>query len=477
MPKRTKIGLAVVLAALFALLGQASASAADLILGSGTYTVDTTTLKLTGPGPTDITGVDQGGVAVFSFDQVNIASGVTINAAGFRPLKIVASGDLTMAGTINGSGQSSNDFGTDTAGAHPGGPGGGSGGTADLGGTVWTSGAGPGGGGKAVSSSDGGGGGGFGGNGARGGINGGGGAGGAAGLAYGNLNLALQGGSGGSGSGFVQGGGGGGAVALFGRTVTISGIVFADGGGGAVGLGASGGGSGGGIVVHGDSVEVTGFLVARGGDGGRGGCCGAGGGGGGGRIAYQYRTLLASGTALVNGGASGARSTTSCCTGTTGQSLDLTGAPGVVTKAQAAGPTTGPATAVSSSAATLNGTVNPNSNPTNYYFEYGTTGAYGSQTPPSPTAVGSDSSDHVVSQALTGLSPNTTYHYRLVAVDAIGFTTFGSDIGFTTAAAAAPPTAPVKPKPAKRKKCKKGKKLKHGKCVKKKAKRHAHHKS
>jgi phosphodiesterase/alkaline phosphatase D-like protein len=120
----------------------------------------------------------------------------------------------------------------------------------------------------------------------------------------------------------------------------------------------------------------------------------------------------------------------------------------------------------------LNGTVNPNSNPTNYYFEYGTSGAYGSQTPASPTPVGSDATDHVVSQALSGLSPNTTYHYRLAAVDAMGFTTFGSDIGFTTSAAAA---APVTPTPTKHKKCKKGKKLKHGKCVKKKHGKHRKH--
>ena len=479
MSKRTRIGLIVALGALLALTVQASASAADLVLGSGAYTVDTTALKLTGPGPTEITGVDEGGIAVFRFDNVNIASGATITATGLRPLKIVAAGDLTMAGTINGSGQNSNDCCGDTVGAHPGGPGGGSGGSADAGGSAWSSGSGPGGGGKATASNDGGGGGGFGGNGARGGVNGGGGVGGAAGLAYGNLNLALQGGSGGSGSGFAQGGGGGGAIALFGHTVAITGIVFADGGGGAVGLGASGGGSGGGIIVHGDAVEVTGFLVARGGDGGRGGCCGDGGGGGGGRIAYQYRTLVASGSALVNGGTSGARSTTGCCTGTIGQSLDPIGAPGVVTKAEAARATTGPATAVSSSGATLNGTVNPSANPTDYYFEYGTTGAYGSRIPAGPASVGTDSADHVVSQALTGLSPNTTYHYRLVTVDGIGFTTFGSDIGFTTPAApaaAAPAPPPAKPSPAKRKKCKKGKKLKHGKCVKKK-KHHRHHKS
>jgi hypothetical protein len=461
--KRTRIGFVVVLSTVGALLGgQASASAADLLLSSGTYAVDTTTMKLTGPGGTDITGVDQGGVAVFSFDQVNVASGVTINAAGSRPLKIVASGDLTMGGTISASGQSANDFANDPAGTPLGGPGGG----------AWTAGSGPGGGGKPTLNTDGGGGGGFGGSGARGGIENGGGVGGAAGPAYGNLNLGLEGGSGGSGSAYAQGGGGGGAVALFGRTVAITGLVFVDGGGGAVGRGASGGGSGGAIVVHGDSVEVVGTLVARGGPGGIGGCCGDGGGGGGGRIAYQYRTLVASGAAIVNGGASGARSTSGGITPGTGHSLDASGAPGVVTKAQAATAVTGPATAVSSAGATLNGTVNPNSNATSYYFQYGTTGAYGSQTPAGPAAIGSDAADHVVSQPLAGLSPNTTYHYRLVAVDALGFTTFGSDIGFTTSAAA---TVPVPTLPAKHKKCKKGKRLKHGKCVKKKKKHRRHH--
>ena len=43
----------------------AAASAADFNPAPGAYTVNTTTLKLTGPGPTDITGVIQGGVAVF----------------------------------------------------------------------------------------------------------------------------------------------------------------------------------------------------------------------------------------------------------------------------------------------------------------------------------------------------------------------------------------------------------------------------
>jgi hypothetical protein len=453
---------------LFALAGEATASAADLNLGAGTYTVDTTAMTISGPG-TSATGVDQGGVAVFTFDNVSVPVGATVNVQGVRPFKLLATGSLTVAGTINGDGTSATDF---VVAANPGGPGGGAGGS-----TSNTPGLGPGGGGSPTDSFNGGGGGGFGGAGARGGIqsaslN----PAGAGGSSYGDLNTSLQGGSGGGGGAGTGGGGGGGAVALFGSTVTINGTVNARGGAGTSGNdGASGGGSGGAILIHGDLVEVTGTLDASGGVGGAGGCCGDGGGGGGGRIAYQFKTLLASGTASVGGGASGVRSTGGCCSHG-GLSVDASGAPGVVTKVTAPSASTGPATAVSTTSATLNGTVNPNSNATSYYFEYGTSGSYGSQVPAAAQAVGADGSDHVVSQTITNLAPSTTYHYRVVALDAIGFKTFGTDVGFTTSVPAAVVSGPgpITPLPAKHKKCKKGKKLKRGKCVKKK--HHRHHK-
>jgi hypothetical protein len=453
---------------LLALAGEATASAADLNLGPGAYTVDTTAMTISGPG-TSATGVDQGGVAVFTFDNVSVPVGATVNVQGIRPFKLLATGSLTVAGAIDGNGTSATDF---SQAANPGGPGGGAGGS-----TTNVPGLGPGGGGGSADINNGGGGGGFGGVGARGGIK----SGslqpaGTGGGSYGDLNASLQGGSGGGGGALTGGGGGGGAIALFSSSVTVapSGSVRANGGGGAVGSGgASGGGSGGAIVIHADTVEVNGTLEAAGGEGGAGGCCGDGGGGGGGRIAYQYRTLLASGTAIVSGGTSGIRDTGACGCSHGALSLDPTGAPGVVTKAQAPIATTGPATAVSSVGATLNGTVNPNLNATSYSFDYGISGTYGSRVPASPVSIGSDGSDHLVSQTLTGLAPNTTYHYRVVAVDAMGFTTFGSDIGFTTSAAAAGPE-PITPLPPKHKKCKKGKKLKHGKCVRKK--HHRHHK-
>jgi hypothetical protein len=84
---------------------------------------------------------------------------------------------------------------------------------------------------------------------------------------------------------------------------------------------------------------------------------------------------------------------------------------------------------LSQSGATLTGTVNPNGQSTTYHFEYGTTPAYGTQT--SPANVGSGSTPVGVHQAVFGLTPNTTYHYRLVATSSAG-TTNGTDQTFTT---------------------------------------------
>ena len=91
--------------------------------------------------------------------------------------------------------------------------------------------------------------------------------------------------------------------------------------------------------------------------------------------------------------------------------------------------TTGNATAIAPTSATLNGTVNPEGQATTYYFEYGTTSSYGSQT--AMTAAGAGSADLKVLGQVTSLASNTTYHYRLVATNASG-TTLGSDVSFKT---------------------------------------------
>src|SRR3712207_2587759 len=89
--------------------------------------------------------------------------------------------------------------------------------------------------------------------------------------------------------------------------------------------------------------------------------------------------------------------------------------------------TTGPASGVSRSGATLNGTVDPNGTATSWYFEYGTTTAYGLRTADADAGEGDD--PVAVSAAVSGLSAGTTYHFRLVAVNADG-TVQGTDRTF-----------------------------------------------
>jgi subtilisin family serine protease len=100
--------------------------------------------------------------------------------------------------------------------------------------------------------------------------------------------------------------------------------------------------------------------------------------------------------------------------------------------------TTGAASAVTTSGATLNGTVNARSTASSYQFEYGTTTAYGSST--AATDAGAGGADQAVAAAIGGLSPNTTYHFRLVAIR--GADRFpGADATFTTAAPVVTPPA------------------------------------
>jgi hypothetical protein len=84
---------------------------------------------------------------------------------------------------------------------------------------------------------------------------------------------------------------------------------------------------------------------------------------------------------------------------------------------------------VSESTATLRGGVNPRGMETSSYFQYGTGASYGAQTP--AVAAGAGTQEIKVSQAVGGLSPNTTYHYRLVASSSAGVA-IGQDRVFTT---------------------------------------------
>ena len=71
--------------------------------------------------------------------------------------------------------------------------------------------------------------------------------------------------------------------------------------------------------------------------------------------------------------------------------------------------TTGPAEDVTSGQATLTGALNPGGIETHYYFQWGKTSTYGSATPQGVASTGKEA----VSGGLSGLQPNTIYHYRL----------------------------------------------------------------
>jgi uncharacterized repeat protein (TIGR01451 family) len=89
---------------------------------------------------------------------------------------------------------------------------------------------------------------------------------------------------------------------------------------------------------------------------------------------------------------------------------------------------TDPASGRTYHGATLHGKVNPNNAQTTYYFEYGPTTSYGSKTGASHA---SGLSSVGVTLPLHGLHPGRLYHYRLVAVNAVGTST-GSDQTFFT---------------------------------------------
>ncbi len=88
------------------------------------------------------------------------------------------------------------------------------------------------------------------------------------------------------------------------------------------------------------------------------------------------------------------------------------GTPDAVFVSSVPGGVTGLATGVESKGATVTGIVNPNGVATSYYFEYGTTTAYGKKT--TETSAGSGTANVEVSSALTGLTAGTKYDYRLV---------------------------------------------------------------
>jgi phosphodiesterase/alkaline phosphatase D-like protein len=99
--------------------------------------------------------------------------------------------------------------------------------------------------------------------------------------------------------------------------------------------------------------------------------------------------------------------------------LTATGPPVVITNA---------ATNVATSSATLNGSLDPHGLTTNVFFRYGTTTSYGSATPMQSQT---GNTYRNITANINGLTPHTTYHFRMEATNA-GGTRMGSDRIFTT---------------------------------------------
>jgi hypothetical protein len=109
--------------------------------------------------------------------------------------------------------------------------------------------------------------------------------------------------------------------------------------------------------------------------------------------------------------------------------LAVMATPAVSLAASTPSVSTGSATQVQASTVTLNGSVNPRGQSTTYFFEYGHTRSYGLQSVVASAGAGTQTVH--VSVPLSGLASLTTYHYRLIALNAAGAST-GGDESFTT---------------------------------------------
>ncbi len=93
---------------------------------------------------------------------------------------------------------------------------------------------------------------------------------------------------------------------------------------------------------------------------------------------------------------------------------------------------TGAASGVTSTGATLNAVTDAEASATTYYFEYGPTMSYGEEAPFGGATVTGYTKPDGLTQAVSGLKPQTEYHFRVVATSA-GGTTYGADRVFWTA--------------------------------------------
>lgn len=296
----------------------------DVVVVTGTSTLDTTQLELDGVAMAELFASPQvgggGELAILAVDRLEVPG--TLRVIGARPLVVIANA-IEVEGTIDGAAR------RDVPGP---------------GGAVPSAGAGAGQPGVSMGLYDSAGSGaGFGSSGGGGGLHACGSVpGGIAGTAYGDNAQAIFVGGSGGGAGSPgmcmarSGGAGGGAIQLSARdSITISGVVHAGGGGGAGGsfcngndAGAgSGGGSGGALFLEAPLVDVRdGAIAANGGSGGAGG--GGGGPAGANGVDATTSAVQATGAVGTGGGASGGNGGSRTAPPSPGQPGSCSGAAG-----------------------------------------------------------------------------------------------------------------------------------------------------
>jgi phosphodiesterase/alkaline phosphatase D-like protein len=94
------------------------------------------------------------------------------------------------------------------------------------------------------------------------------------------------------------------------------------------------------------------------------------------------------------------------------------------------GVSTGPAAQVGKNSATLTALISPNKQATTYYFQYGTSTAYQSQT--TPSTIPASTSAVPVFQTVQGLEARTIFHFRIVALHSNAPAQPGADVTFMT---------------------------------------------
>jgi hypothetical protein len=94
--------------------------------------------------------------------------------------------------------------------------------------------------------------------------------------------------------------------------------------------------------------------------------------------------------------------------------------------------TTNAATNITGTNATLNGTVNPNGTATSAWFEWSPDSTLAAPQSTTAQSLASGSSDAAVSETLGGLTPGTSYFFRVVASNSPGVLIRGAIVRFTT---------------------------------------------